>query len=68
MVTPFPKIMDGRHWDRIADLLVQIRKKYAELDPKLDENKEKRKNALDNIHQLLELNDLMAEMDAKGWL
>lgn len=60
--------MDARDYDRIADLLVQIRSKYAELLPKLDENKEKKNDALDYINALLLLNDDLGEADALGWL
>lgn len=60
--------MDAREWDRIADLLMQIRKKYAQLTPKLDNNKEAKQDSLDYLNALLHLNDVMAEYDNKGWL
>ena len=54
--------MDAREYDRIADLLMQIRSKYA---------KEKHNMAeymVESISHLLRLNDTLAEQDAKGWL
>ena len=60
--------MEPQDWDRIADLLMQIRAKYANLLPQLDENKDKHNDALDYLNALLQLNDDLATMDGKGWL
>lgn len=60
--------MDAREYDRIADLLMQIRKKYAELDPKMESNKQNKQDALDYLNALLHLNDVMADYDTTGWL
>ena len=60
--------MDAREWDRIADLLMQIRKKYAQLEPKFEINQMQKADALDSINALLWMNDQMAERDGKGWL
>ena len=60
--------MDARDWDRIADLLMQIRKKYALVEPKHEINQENRNQALDYLNALLHINDKMAERDNQGWL
>ena len=61
-------VMDAREYDRIADLLMQIRKKYAFLEPKHEINQEHRNQALDYLNALLHINDKMAERDNEGWL
>lgn len=64
--------MDPQEYDRIADLLMQIRKKYRTLGKKIDDRvlvtPGKAYNAIELISIVLELNDYLAEMDAKGWL
>lgn len=60
--------MDAQEYDRIADLLMQIRKKYANMKTKTEQHIENKQNALDYLNALLYLNDLFAEDDAKGWL
>lgn len=64
--------MDAQEYDRIADLLMQIRKKYRTLGKKIDDRvlvtPGKAYNAIELISIVLELNDYLAEMDAKGWL
>ena len=60
--------MDAQKADRIADLLVQIRKKYKNLDPITDFGAEKRQIALDLVDALLGVNDELGEMTAKGWV
>ena len=60
--------MDAQDYDRIADLLMQIRGKYAKLDPKHGVNNQMKQEALDYVNALLWLNDQIAKTDAKGWL
>lgn len=61
-------LMEPRDYDRIADLLMQIRKKYANL--KLPDHMDayNREIMLNTIDNLLKLNDKFGEWDAKGWL
>jgi hypothetical protein len=60
--------MDAQEWDRIADLLIQIRQKYAKQET-TDTNYQERLTylvlAIDNI---LAWNDMLAQADGKGWL
>lgn len=60
--------MDPKSYERIGDLLMQIRKKYAELPPVRPENKQKIEDMLDLINAALWLNDEIAELDGHGWL
>lgn len=60
--------MDAQEYDRIADLLMQIRKKYQKLqtnDPDIGLLCVK---MLEEIDFLIANNDLLAQWDAKGWL
>ena len=63
-----PSNMDPKSYDRIGDLLMQIRKKYAEMEPVSEENKTKVKVMLAHINSALLLNDEIGELDGKGWL
>ena len=54
--------MDAKEYDRIADLLMQIRKKYAK------ETHNMADYMVESITHLLRLNDVLAEQDAKGYL
>jgi DNA-binding transcriptional regulator GbsR (MarR family) len=65
---PTGTIMDAREWDRIADLLMQIRKKYDNLKPKDHIDPSIKPMMLNSIDQLLTWNDKLAEWDGKGWL
>lgn len=60
--------MDAKEYDRIADLLMQIRKKYANMKTKSERNIDNKQNALNYLNALLYLNDVFAEDDAKGYL
>jgi hypothetical protein len=60
--------MDANHYDRIADLLIQIRKKYSNLNPNDPDMKILVKQSILEIDFLLQNNDLLAKWDAKGWL
>ena len=57
--------MDAKEYDRIADLLMQIRKKYNKLPM---EDKRLKQSILEHIDALLNMNDNCATFDAKGWL
>lgn len=67
--------MDAREYDRIADLLMQIRAKYSVLGvDKLSKanfespNDSELFDAIDLIDLLLRMNDQLGEFDGKGWL
>ena len=67
--------MDPRDYDRIADLLMQIRKKYSILGVRklskhtIDaEGFDGALDALDLVELLLAVNDNLGKADAKGWL
>lgn len=60
--------MDAKEYDRIADLLMQIRVKYKTLDSENEENAKKLRYVAHYVDQLLLLNHNIAELDAKGWL
>lgn len=60
--------MDAKEYDRIADLLMQIRKKYVKIEAKTEKNKQNKQDAIDYLNAMLYLNDYFAETDTKGWL
>lgn len=60
--------MDAQEYDRIADLLMQIRKKYANLEPKYEFGQHAKNAILDYINASLHLNDEIGKVDAKGLL
>lgn len=60
--------MDAREYDRIADLLMQIRKKINSLEPKYENAKKMREEALQSLEWMLICNDILAKMDTAGWL
>jgi hypothetical protein len=60
--------MDPKSYERIGDLLMQIRKKYAEMPAVSEENMTKIRVMLAHINSALLLNDEIAELDGKGWL
>lgn len=57
--------MDAKEYDRIADLLMQIRKKYNKLPM---EDKKLKQSILEHIDVLLQMNDTCGVFDAKGLL
>jgi len=57
--------MDAKEYDRIADLLMQIRKKYNKQPM---EDKRLKQSILEHIDVLLKMNDTCAVFDAKGLL
>ena len=60
--------MDPTEYDRIADLLMQIRKKIKNLDPTRMRTITTQSEMYYHITSALELNDKLAELDAMGWL
>ena len=60
--------MDPQEYDRIADLLMQIRKKYNKLPVNDADMKISRRRMIDSIDYLIENNDIFAQWDSKGWL
>jgi hypothetical protein len=60
--------MDAREYDRIADLLIQIRKKYDQLLIQNPDLNLTRLQMIARLNFLIENNDLMAKWDDKGWL
>lgn len=57
--------MDAKQYDRIADLLMQIRKKYEQIK---SEHSTLDKDAVKLVTALLQINHDLADFDAKGWL
>lgn len=60
--------MDAQEYDRIADLLMQIRKKYVNLETNEGIYHQMKQEIIDYLNALLHLNDQLAEDSAKGWL
>ena len=60
--------MEPQQYDRIADLLMQIRKKYADMLVTTDQTKQMRDDMLDMLNACLHTNDELGQLDAKGWL
>lgn len=60
--------MNKREWDRIDDLLQQIRQKYANMFPAHEHNQQKQNDAIDYLNALLELNEQLADAAFTGWL
>ena len=64
--------MDAKEYDRIADLLMQIRKKYRKLGQSINNHcvtiDDTQYSAMDLISLLLRINDNLGEADAMGWL
>lgn len=60
--------MNPRDYDRIADLLMQIRSKYENLLPTDPSMKATRLQMIDSLNFLIQNNDLMGQWDSKGWL
>ena len=61
-------IMDAKEWDRIADLLMQIRGKYKKQDTTDTEAADMLTHMVFMIDHLLKFNDMCAKWDDKGWL
>ena len=60
--------MDAKEYDRIADLLMQIRKKYAVLEIKEHHDRHHRDVFVKQLDYLLKLNDKFAYWESKGWI
>ena len=60
--------MNEKEWMRVADLLCQIRHKYANLHIEHNHNWQKMKAALKHIETLLSLNEQLADAAYTGWL
>ena len=60
--------MDAREWDRIADLLMQIRQKYAKQTTTDTNSADTLTHMVFTIDHLLAMNDKLATWDGKGWL
>lgn len=67
--------MDAQEYDRIADLLMQIRMKYSTLGVRklsmamrTSSSLKECVDALDLVDILLKMNDKLGELDGKGWL
>ena len=61
-------IMDAQEWDRIADLLMQIKKKIKNLEPSRMPTITMQSEMHYHIMSALELNDKLAQLDGMGWL
>ena len=61
-------IMDAREWDRIADLLMQIRQKYAKQETTSTDSADRLTHLVYTIDHILSMNDILANWDDKGWL
>jgi len=60
--------MDARDWDRIADLLMQIRAKYSKQETTDTNHEEMLTWAILTIDQILKMNHKLADWDANGWI
>ena len=60
--------MDAQEWDRIADLLMQIRKKYKNQATTTGDTEEMLNDMVWLVDHLLKYNDKAATYDGKGWL
>lgn len=60
--------IDPKEFERIDDLLQQIRQKYANLFPKHEHNRQRLNDGLDYLNALLEINESLGESNAVGWL
>jgi|TARA_Y100000033_G_C2691609_1_gene84015 hypothetical protein len=60
--------MDAQEWDRIADLLMQIRKKYKNQQTTCAQSEEMLDDMVWLVDHLLKYNTKAATYDGKGWL
>lgn len=60
--------MDPREYDRIADLLMQIRKRLTKIEPKTTWGKHQHHKTVNEIEILLHELDELAMVDARGML
>lgn len=59
--------MNAKDWNRIDDLLQQIRTKVGNLHPQHEHNRQRQNEFLDYINALLELNEQLADAAFTGW-
>ena len=60
--------MDAKEYDRIADLLMQIRKKICKIDAKTKQGQSIVKQYTKRLDLLLLNTDELGQADALGWL
>ena len=60
--------IEPKEFQRIDDLLEQIRNKYANWFPRVEHNQHLKNEALDYLNALLEINQRLGESNAVGWL
>jgi len=60
--------MDPKEYDRIADMLMQIRKKIDNLPASVPLTNQIKMRMLDDVNDLILTLDKIAVWDAKGWL
>jgi regulator of sirC expression with transglutaminase-like and TPR domain len=69
-LTPLPTTMDGREYDRIADLLAQIYSKYNNMKMKTHHASNIVQPMRNEMQEILEralvLNDFMGKLEEKG--
>ncbi|MEL0098295.1 MAG: hypothetical protein VW907_01920 [Opitutae bacterium] len=60
--------MNAKDWNRIDDMLQQIRSKLANVQTSNEANQQRKNEALDYINALLALNETLAHSAYQGWL
>lgn len=60
--------MDAKEYDRIADLLMQIRKKIRKIDARTKKGQWSVEEYTKRLDLLLLNTDELGQADAKGWL
>ena len=60
--------MDAKEYDRIADLLMQIRKKYKNLNVNDEYMISLHRSLIESLDTLMGINDVFAKYDSMGWL
>jgi len=60
--------MDAREYDRIGDMLMQIKKQIGKLEPTKAPTIATKIEMAQTVDLMLELNDKLAQWDDKGWL
>ncbi len=60
--------MDAKDYDRIADLLMQIRTKYAHIETRDSNVQDRLTWMIKSIDLILNENNIVAIYDDKGWI
>ena len=60
--------MDAREYDRIGDMLMQIKKKIGKVEPTVPPSIAVKIEMAQTVNLMLELNDKLAKWDDLGWL